>query len=241
MKLEKFLNRTSVRDFTNEKMSHEEMKLIVEVINNSPTSTNSQQFSAIFITDQKIKDFISHHNWGQKHISESAAFIVFVADKSRINYFLKKENIIPTDDMIKHDWFRGVVDATIAATYTQDALMELGYGVTKVGGIIGFGHELSKMLNLPKSCFPVLGLSFGKPSKINSLKPKMNKVFFDKYDQEASIKEAIRYDNETYDYFTNRGSKRYSESNVNANRDGNIGKTFAKSGKYVKKVWDEYK
>ena len=145
--LERYLDRVSVRDFTDEKMSKEEIELITKVINNSPTSTNTQQFSAIIITDQDKKDFISKNNWNQKHISDSAAFILFIADNERLKHVLNEANIIPTKNMKLHDFYRATVDAAIGATYTMDALHELGYGVTMVGGVLGFGEKLEKELS----------------------------------------------------------------------------------------------
>jgi len=56
MKIKDFLERTSVRDFDGEPMPKDDIETITKVINNAPTSTNAQQFSAIIFTKQDDKD-----------------------------------------------------------------------------------------------------------------------------------------------------------------------------------------
>jgi len=56
MEVKDFLERVSVRDFDKKPMSQKDIETITKVINNSPTSTNAQQFSAIIVTDQESKD-----------------------------------------------------------------------------------------------------------------------------------------------------------------------------------------
>jgi len=62
MDIKQFLERTSVRNYDGKAMPQEDIKTITDVINNAPTSTNGQQFSAIIITDQEDKNFISKNN-----------------------------------------------------------------------------------------------------------------------------------------------------------------------------------
>ena len=45
------LGRTSVRRYTRDKLSQEELEFIYKAIQNTPTSYNGQQFSVISVTD----------------------------------------------------------------------------------------------------------------------------------------------------------------------------------------------
>ncbi|MDE7433692.1 MAG: nitroreductase family protein [Mycoplasmoidaceae bacterium] len=56
------LNRTSVRDYSDKKIEKEKIETIKKVINAAPTAKNFQCFSAIFITDQKVKEKLSAIN-----------------------------------------------------------------------------------------------------------------------------------------------------------------------------------
>jgi nitroreductase len=49
------LKRASVRKYSAKPIENEKAEILKQVINASPTSMNIQSFSAIFITDQKIK------------------------------------------------------------------------------------------------------------------------------------------------------------------------------------------
>lgn len=239
MKIEEFLNRTSVKDFDQKPMSQEDIEIITKIINNSPTSTNAQQFSAIIFTKQEDKDWFSKNNWNQKHIADSAAFILFVADRTRAKYGAKH---FTNEYVATHEFYRGMIDSTIAATYAHDALITMGYGVTFVGGVIAFAEEIEKRYNLSKDAQVVVALSIGKPTKINEFKPKMNKVFLDKYDKEETIKELLTYDHLMRDYYKERGNNndfiKYQAKMIGPDANEYMESAFTKSGKYIQKHID---
>lgn len=242
MSINNYLERTSVRSFKETRMTKKEIETITAVINNAPTSTNTQQFSAVILLDQELKNFVSKNNWNQKHIADSAAFIVFVADWTRTNYIKESRHVKSSKDMMKHEFMRVVVDATIAATYAHDALVEMGFGVTFVGGILAFGDELADMIDLPCTAFPVVGLSIGKPDKVNPIKPKMNKVFIDKYNEDATIAELKKYNEETKAYFANLKSEPFVELVASmADKNDKKSAAFNKGGKFVARKYKQFK
>ena len=236
MSINNFLERTSVRSFKKHKVSKKDIDTITKVINNSPTSTNAQQFSAVIVLDDKLKDFIGTNNWNQQHIKDSNMFILFIADRSRSKTIAKKlrspEN---HHDYKTHEVMRSVVDATIAATYTQDALIEMGYGVTMVGGVYAFGHALEKKLNLPEESMAVVGLSVGKPKTVEAVKPKMNKVFINKFNKTENKKRITEYNEASKKYFVDErkrddwltGMKKASA------KDSGMAQAFKKGGQYI--------
>ena len=237
--LEKFINRTSVREFTGEIMNDKDVELIRRVINNSPTSTNQQQFSAIIIRDKEMLDWIGTNNWNQQHIKDASAFIVFVADRHRVNYVSNQEKIKPTTKMLKHEFLRSVVDATIACTYSMNALIEMGYGTTMVGGVVNFADELSNKLSLPSESMIVVGLSIGKIKRENPVKEKMNKVFLEKYDSKISIQNLIDYEESTNQIFSERKITKYRDGiRTWQNGDKPISE---KAGDYIKDKFDNFK
>ena len=236
MSINNFLERTSVRSFKKHKVSKKDIDTITKVINNSPTSTNAQQFSAVIVLDDKLKDFIGTNNWNQQHIKDSNMFILFIADRSRSKTIAKKLKTPEDDQNYKtNEVMRSVVDATIAATYTQDALIEMGYGVTMVGGVYAFGHALDKKLNLPEESMAVVGLSVGKPKTIEAVKPKMNKVFINKFDKMENKKRITQYNEASKKYFVDErkrddwltGMKKAST------KDSGMAQAFKKGGQYI--------
>ena len=242
--MKKYIERTSVRDFKNEKMSIKDIETITKVINNSPTSTNTQQFSAIIITNKEVKDKIATLNWGQQHIKDAAAFIIFVADRTRVQYTFKTMAEKTNPKLKEHEFVRTIVDTTIASTYAMNALMEMGYGTTVVGGIMAFATELSKLLDIPSSAFPLIALSVGRPNTTCGIKPKMNKVFLDKYSKEQANNELERYSKETEQYFTNLVNKsiNFKQMSVYPLREsGSYFSAFESGAKEIEKYLKNFK
>lgn len=240
--VKQYLDRVSVRDFDKQPMSQKDIELITQVINNAPTSTNTQQFSAIIVTDQELKEWIAVNNWGQKHIADSAAFIVFVGDRTRVQYAIDNKFEL-TDDIKMGEFQRAIVDASIGATYAHDALIAMGYGVTFVGGIMGFADALAEKLNLPETAFITVGLSVGKATRLNGHKPKVNKVFINKYDVESNKKETMEYDQLLQKYYADRNSRGDYLKTTQAGQDpkGGYAPFWSKSGQYIAKKIKNYK
>lgn len=238
MNINNFLERTSVRDFTGETMSKKDIELITSVINNAPTSTNTQQFSAIIVTDKKKLDWIGTKNWNQQHIKDASAFIIFVADRTRVNYIKKQFEVDETPKMKKHEFFRATIDATIAATFAMDALIEMGYGTTMVGGLYAFADELAKEISLPDENFIVVGLSVGKIKAKNAVKPKMQKVFLEKYDAKVACEEVEKYHDATIEEFTSRGTKPWKDAVAKMASRSSYTPAFEAAGDYVIKRYE---
>jgi len=112
------------------------------------------------------------------------------------------------------------IDATIAATMCANAAIDLGLGTCFIGGVRMFPNEIKQMLNLENMCVPVLALTIGYESKKVAFRPKVNKVYEEKYDLEQVINELSNYDQTMHEYYENY-----------FNLDTNFTKTVAQSMK----------
>ena len=77
------------------------------------------------------------------------------------------------------------------------------------------------MLNLPKFSFPIVGLTIGYENEKVGIKPKVNKVYDNKYDLSLVKKEVDEYDIVMENYFRNRDK--------NSKMDDTYSKTTAKT------------
>lgn len=203
MSIEIFKTRVSGRDYDGKELSKEEFNEIKEIINNAPTSTNGQQFSAIVVTDKESLEWFSKLNWGQPHFKSAQGFILVLADRTRQNIILEGKDIHP--DFKDHEQYRAIVDATIGATYIHDALMVKGKGVCFMGGAATNAKEIMERYNLPETVFPVVGITFGNPTKENEFKPKINKTYLNSYPSREEMKQEIdEYDEEIKEYYMSR-------------------------------------
>ena len=53
--IDKMLKRTSCSDYKKSDLSNEVIQSLKDVVNSSPTSTNSHHFESVFVTNTKIK------------------------------------------------------------------------------------------------------------------------------------------------------------------------------------------
>lgn len=220
--IKEFEKRTSVRYFLNKEIEPEKINKLKEIINLSPTSMNCQAFSAIFITDQKIKEKLSIINFNQEHLKRAPLIVIFVADYNRVQTCCNMNNA--SDDQIHalDHFLVGCVDATIAASTCNAAALELGLGCCFLGGIRQGAPKVKELLNLPKMSFPVIGLTIGYEDKKIPLRPKINKCYDNLYNSETVKNELIEYDKVMEEYYTKYFNKPTTFSAITSHSLGKI-------------------
>ena len=135
-----YLSRRSCRNFdTSKPIPKEYIDEIKTVINLSPTSTNSQGFSAIFVSDY---------------------IIIFCADFNRSVYAQEKNKQEVTIDGMSQ-FTINMVDVALAAAAASIHANTLGLGACFLGGLRSNADQLVKPLNIEGKCLPVLGLAIG--------------------------------------------------------------------------------
>ena len=82
MLLDLIKNRKSVREYTEQKIPHEDLKKILEAGYYAPSWMNVQPWKFIAIENQETKDMICELSGHQPHVKNAAALIVCVADKN---------------------------------------------------------------------------------------------------------------------------------------------------------------
>ncbi|MGL4952081.1 MAG: nitroreductase family protein [Mycoplasma sp.] len=224
--LEKMLHRTSVRDYTDEKINENILNNFKNIINAAPTSINGHQFSTIFIQNKEIKKNIAENNWNQKHIEDAPLFVLFMADLNAVEK-CQIESKIKTDNSTKDlgALTMGTIDATIAATMLHDYAISIGLGCCFIGGVRIFTDKLISMLNIKGTCIPVLGLTIGYVKKENTIKPKLDKTFNEVYDLELFNSRVSSYDETMKNYY-------YERDGVDNNFYLNTAKTY----RYFEKI-----
>ena len=202
--IDKILSRSSCRSYKTKKVEETKIKKLKQVINSSPTSVNANQFSAIFVTDEKTKKELAELNFGQLHVTQAPLIVVFVADYNRVMYCLKQNNIdaIEKTNNIQ-SLLIGTTDAVIAASYCSVAALELGLSTCFLGGIRRNIKQVCKILKLKGKSMPIIGLTVGYEDKITSVKPRINKVYDQEYDIKQVQDELITYE-QVYKAYTKK-------------------------------------
>lgn len=205
--IKKLLERTSVRSFIKDKkLDTETYNKLMDVINSSPTSTNGNAFTAIVIEDKKtlqeLKELTSHKR-DQQFIVDGSLLAIFCADFNRRNYAAEKSNIKYDKDY--QDWLTiAIGDTYIGASFFMNAAISLGLGTCFLGSIRVAHKFLKEKLNLSGQIIPLVGVVIGYSDKVNEIKPKLNKVYKERYDLNQVKKEVDAYDKTVTEYLNNR-------------------------------------
>lgn len=209
--LETIYQHVSVRSFTEEKLTQNEIKELVTAAQSAATASYQQSYSIIGITDDKIKSKIAEYAGNQPFIKESPELFIFVADLHRNKEMSKRLGIDVSRAIENVDaTIVGAVDASIAAQNMVIAAESMGLGTCYIGGVRDGIEEISKLLEIPNDAYPVFGLVIGHPDQRNDLKPRIpfdgiyttNKYFKD----ESKIIDD--YNEETRSYYQNRSGRK---------------------------------
>lgn len=194
---------TSVRAFTDEPVSQEDLEAIYESARAASSTCFLQVTTAIRITDKKLKAKLAELAGNQKHIIAATEFWVFCADYHRDQVLVPKADLGWTEQLIV-----GCVDAAIQAQNAFAALEALGLGGVYAGGIRNHIEEVDRLLKLPQNAFPVVGLAFGHPAHKNELKPRLpaSITLCENAYQEPDPAELKAYDEEMRNYYQHRSS-----------------------------------
>ncbi len=231
------LNRRSERGLNIKKpISPEDIQTLKDVINAAPSSINGQGASAIFIQDREMIEKYSTYNFNQPHVKRAQLIILFVGDMNRVKYAHELQGNKDwelNENNFKELFTVGTVDATIKSQAVVDAALALNLGTCYLGGARIVSDKLIKDLNLPDFVFPIIGLSVGHIDEQEEIKPKLNSVFMEKYDNELMKQEVIDYDKVMKKYYDKRtGNKK------DTNWSSETVKTYGYS--FSGEMYDEY-
>ncbi len=172
--IESFLNsHYSVRQFTDEPVSEDLIERIIKMARRAPTSSNLQMCSILTVRDNNRKTRLADLCGSQKHIENSDAFFVFLADLHPL-HSLCKDRGFPFHGDYLEPFLLATVDASLCAGRALTAAQGLGLGGVRVGGIRNEPQSVAELLELPDYCYAVCGMSLGWPLKEGKVKPRIS-------------------------------------------------------------------
>ena len=217
--LESLFKHKSIRKYKDQPLEDEKLQLIIKAAQAAPNWCNGQQVSIIVVKDKELREKIKACCWGQPYITTCSAFLVFCADFYRISLAFEKagktkedfEKYMSNIDTLiigSHDVGIALQNATVAAE-------SMGLGMCDIGAIRSKSLVVTKLLNLPKYCIPLVGLCIGYPDDDPGLKPRIpskGMCFENKYSVENAKAGLEEYDAIYQKYLAGR-DKNSSDSN----------------------------
>lgn len=175
--IQELYNRKSVRMFSDEPITEEEKRLILESALQAPTAGNMTMYSIIDVTDQELKEKLAVNCDHQPFIAKAPLVLVFLADYQKW-YDIFSEYIPQVPNLEESDLFLAMEDCAIAAQNAVVAAESMGIGSCYIGDIVENFEDNQKLLNLPKYAVPYAMLVFGRPTQqqIDRQKPKRFEV-----------------------------------------------------------------
>ena len=212
-------NHVSVRAFTKQPLSEEQVRLLVTAAQAASSASFQQAYSIIGVTDPHLLKKISEEACNNDFIMDGGHFFVFCADVNRHKQLADDAQVDISKAINGIDAILvGAVDASLAAQNLVIAAESMGLGACYIGGIRDGIIKISELLNIPAYVFPVFGLIVGYAAECNDKKPRIPFEAIYHVNQYNSNTKAIlrRYDEDMRLYYATRsGGKRdqtWSES-----------------------------
>lgn len=213
------LAHRSIRAYTDEPLTDDQLTTLLEVARRGATCTYSQQFTIIRVTDPAIRHEI-YQSSGQPYVDgPKGELFVFVVDLYR-NSKIREEAGKDVDPIARTNvFFAGFYDAMIAAQNMVIAAESMGLGTLYLASIQADPRRVIAALKLPKYTYPILGLLIGHPDQRPQYKPRLPTAITmveNTYPDIASYKAILtEYDEEVQEYYDLRDANNRIDSFTN--------------------------
>ncbi len=205
--IETLLGHRSIRRFTDEPVSDDNLTLIVKAAQAAPNWVNLQLVSIVAVENPEHRKKMSEYCGGQKQIAQAPVFLIFCADYNRVaiackNYGQNLDAVLEDVDTV----IVGAHETGIAIEAAVIAAESLGLGIVPIGDVRLHAQEMIEDLHLPKYVFPMLGLCIGHPAEDPGLKTRFPmSAVLSKEEYNSNLAGLIQaYDKEYADYLLHR-------------------------------------
>lgn len=152
----------SRREFRDEMVSNEMVRLLSAIALSSPTKSDLQQRDIIVIKDKDTKAKLTDLTREQSWIGNAPLVLVFCGNNRRQRKLHEWQNHEFANDHLDA-FFNAAVDAGIALSAFVVAAEATGLATCPISAVRNRATEVSDLLALPDHVFPVAGLALGYP------------------------------------------------------------------------------
>ncbi len=205
--IETLLQHRSIRSFTDERLTKEEIHTIVEAAQMASTSSYMQAYTIMGITDEEKKAELAQIT-GQDYVQNNGHLFIFCADLHRHQVKAtdtEKEEMIANIENTEH-LLVSAIDATLAAQNGAIAAESMGLGMCYIGSIRNNISRVDELLNLPQHVIPLFGMVVGHPKSKPEQKPRIPQegIYFENEYKTDQSKALDQFDNKIKAYYESR-------------------------------------
>lgn len=214
--VETILDHRSVRSFTSEKLTTEQIHTIVRSAQMASTSSYVQAYSIIGVTDQAIKNELAEIS-GQPYVKKNGHMFIFCADLSRIASRANHEQLEKMKPNLENTEHLLVasIDAALAAQNAALAAESMGLGICYIGSIRNKIKKVDELLHLPEHVIPLFGMVMGYPAAQQEQKPRLpiEAIYFENSYNSQQMNESIdNFDQMIQSYYESRTENKRSDN-----------------------------
>ncbi|MGT2711811.1 nitroreductase family protein [Streptococcus oriscaviae] len=208
------LAHTSVRRFTDQPISDDELKAIISAGRAASSWKNFQSYSIILVQSEEKKQAL-YDLVSQPAILQAQAILVFVGDHNRASKAAQLHEM-PFDAKGVENLLISSVDAALAGQNALLAAESLGYGGVFIGMIRHKARPVAELFQLPAYTYPIFCIALGKPAEQHPVKPRLAEkaVVFSEVYQEQGPEAIQAYDQVQTDYAGSRQTEKWSQRMV---------------------------
>jgi len=172
--IELMLNHRSIRKFTEQRVTEEQLNSIIAAAQMASSSSHVQAYSVIQVSDPVKREKLAELTGNQRHVADSPLFLVWCADlhRNRTAYCLHDDPdhayMNTAENMIV-----ATVDVALAGQNAALAAESMGMGIVYIGGIRNQIRAVTEILELPELVYPVFGMCIGYPDQEIEVKPRL--------------------------------------------------------------------
>lgn len=163
----------SIRKFTDEEVTEDQVRAIVSAGQAAATSSNVQAVTVIQVNDKDNRSAMAELAGGQPWIVSASVFTVWCADLRRSGAACASAGGEFEKGMTEH-FLIATVDVALAAQNAVVAAESMGLGICYIGGLRNNPAQVSELLQLPEQVYPVFGLCLGYPAQDPEIKPRLS-------------------------------------------------------------------
>lgn len=222
--IETLHNRVSVRKYSDDPVSDEQVDAVLQAAFRAPTSSNIQAYSVVVVRDEAARQALSVTTGNQKHVAETPVFLAFCADLRRMEHALQRHGHDMNDNSLEIGLV-STIDASLVGMSAYLAADSLGLKGLMIGGVRNDPIEVARILKLPERVYCVFGMCLGWPAEAPPQKPRMDTgltVHHETYDPDGLEADLDTYDKDLADHYNRLGKPTTPDSWTN-----DIDKKFA--------------
>lgn len=155
-----FLNRRTVRQYTDRPVTDSEIARMVELASHAPTTGNMQLYSVVVTRSEEMKRKIAPMHFNQPSVGGCSVVLTFCADFNRFVKWCEVSGAEPGYDNFQ-SFMTAVLDTVIFAQQFCTVAEMNGLGCCYLGTTTYNAPQIAELLELPERVVPVTTLTLG--------------------------------------------------------------------------------